>query len=56
MHLKVKFLKADTLIAKNYLSEKHIDELNRIVSAYLELAESRARRGIVTNMKEWVGF
>ena len=53
---KGQILKSDTLIAKNYLSEKHIDELNRIVSAYLELAESRARRCIVTNMKEGVGF
>ena len=49
-------LKSDAIIAKNYLSEKHIDELNRIVSAYLELAETRAKRGLVTNMKDWVIF
>lgn len=53
---KGQILKSDTLIAKNYLSERHIDELNRIVSAYLELAETRAKRGIVTNMKDWVSF
>ncbi len=31
-------------------------ELNRIVSAYLDLAENRAQRGIVTKMAEWVAF
>ena len=31
-------------------------ELNRIVSAYLDLAENRAQRGIVTRMAEWVKF
>jgi hypothetical protein len=51
-----KILKSDTLIAKNYLSEAHIKELNRIVSAYLDLAENRAERGITTNMQEWIQF
>ena len=51
-----KILKSDVSIAKNYLSEAHIKELNRIVSAYLDLAENRATRGITTNMKEWVQF
>jgi len=49
-------IKSDVLIAKNYLDEKHIEELNRIVSAYLDLAENRAKRGIVMNMKDWVKF
>jgi hypothetical protein len=31
-------------------------ELNRIVSAYLDLAENRAERGIVTQMAEWAEF
>lgn len=39
-----KILKSDVLVAKNYLNEQHIKELNRIVSAYLDLAESRAER------------
>ena len=43
-------------IAKNYLSEKHIAELNRIVSAYLDLAENRAERGIVMYMEDWTKF
>jgi hypothetical protein len=37
-----KILQSDVSIAKNYLNEQHIKELNRIVSAYLDLAESRA--------------
>ena len=51
-----KVLKSDALVAKNYLNEAHIKELNRIVSAYLDLAENRAERGLTTNMKEWVSF
>ena len=51
-----KILKSDALVAKNYLNEAHIRELNRIVSAYLDLAENRAERGIATNMQEWIGF
>ena len=51
-----KILKSDASIAKNYLDEGHIRELNRIVSAYLDLAENRAERGIVTKMGEWVEF
>ncbi len=39
-----KVLKSDVSVAKNYLSENHIKELNRIVSAYLDLAENRAER------------
>ncbi|MCK9491324.1 MAG: virulence RhuM family protein [Sulfurimonas sp.] len=51
-----KILKADVTIAKNYLDEEHIEQLKRIVSAYLDLAEDRALRGIVMNMKDWVVF
>ena len=51
-----KILKSDTIIAKNYLNKAHINELNRIVSAYLDLAENRASRGITTNMQEWIQF
>lgn len=51
-----KILKSDVTIAKNYLNQEHLKELERIVSAYLDLAENRARRGIVTNMKDWVQF
>ena len=48
-----KILKSDVSVAKNYLNKTHIDELNQIVSAYLDLAENRAKRQIITNMDEW---
>lgn len=51
-----KILKSDTAVAKNYLSEQHISELNRIVSAYLDLAENRAQRKIPMTMADWVVF
>jgi len=51
-----KILKSDVSIAKNYLDENHIKELNRLVSAYLDLAENRAEREIITTMAEWVDF
>jgi hypothetical protein len=51
-----KILKSDVSIAKNYLNKAHIDELNRIISAYLDLAENRAKRQIVTTMEDWVKF
>lgn len=49
-----KILKSDTSIAKNYLSEKEIKELNRLVELYLNFAELQAERNIPTKMKEWV--
>ena len=51
-----KILKSDVAVAKNYLSREHIQELNRVVSAYLDLAENRAQRGLATKMAEWVTF
>lgn len=51
-----KILKSDTIVAKNYLSEAHIRELNGIVSAYLDLAENRAQRGILMKMTDWIKF
>ena len=51
-----KILKSDVAVAKNYLSEAHVKELNRIVSAYLDLAENRAERGILMKMADWVTF
>ena len=51
-----KILKSDVTVAKNYLSEAHVKELNRIVSAYLDLAENRAERGILMKMADWVEF
>jgi len=51
-----KILKVDVAVAKNYLSEAHIRELNQIVSAYLDLAENRAQRQILMNMVDWIEF
>lgn len=51
-----KILKSDVAVAKNYLNENHVKELNRIVSAYLDLAESRAERGILMKMADWIKF
>ena len=51
-----KILKSDVTVAKNYLNEAHIKELNRIVTAYLDLAENRAARGITTTMQDWETF
>jgi hypothetical protein len=51
-----KILKGDVTVAKNYLDEDRIKQLERLVSSYLDLAESRATRGLVTNMKDWSEF
>lgn len=51
-----KILKSDVTVAKNYLSHQHLKELNRIVSAYLDLAENNAQRGIAFNMQQWSKF
>ena len=48
--------KSDTRVAKNYLDQAHIEELNRLVSAYLDLAANRAQRGIVMRMADWANF
>ena len=48
-----KILKSDVIVAKNYLSESNIKALERIVSAYLDLAEDRAEREIPTTMAQW---
>lgn len=51
-----KILKSDVSIAKNYLNQEHIKALEQIVSAYLDLAESRARNRQIMNMKDWDKF
>lgn len=49
-----KIRKTDIGIAKNYLNEKELDGLNRIVTMYLDYAESQAQKGVVMFMKDWV--
>ena len=48
-----KIIKSDVVIAKNYLSEKEIKSLNRIVTMYLDYAEDQAENGIPMTMKDW---
>ena len=46
--------KSDTEIAKNYLSETELDALNKIVTAYLDIAEVRALNKEPMYMKDWL--
>jgi len=48
-----KIVKSDVHVAKNYLSELEMRSLERIVSAYLDLAEDRAERHIPMTMEDW---
>ena len=48
-----KILKADVIVAKNYLSEEEMNYLERIVSIYLEYAELQAQRHIPMSMEDW---
>ena len=48
-----KIIISDVVIAKNYLSEKEIKALNRIVTMYLDYAEDQAENGIPMTMKDW---
>lgn len=51
---KGKIQKTDVTVAKNYLSEKEISDLNRIVSMYLDYAENQAARQIPMKMTDWI--
>ena len=48
-----KILETDVVIAKNYLSKEELEQLELIVSAFLDLAESRAKRNIPMTMEDW---
>ena len=48
-----KIVKTDVSIAKNYLNKEELNELGLIVNAYLDLAESRAKRNIPMTMEDW---
>lgn len=50
-----KILKSDVTVAKNYLGEEEIKELERVVSMYLDYAENQAARHIPMRMADWVG-
>ena len=48
-----KILESDVVITKNYLSKEEVQDLERIVSAFLDLAEARAKRNIPMTMEDW---
>ena len=48
-----KIVKPDVSIAKNYLKQAELESLGRIVNAYLDLAEDRAKRRIPMTMEDW---
>ena len=48
-----KILETDVVVAKNYLSKDELESLERIVSAFLDLAENRAKRNIPMTMEDW---
>ena len=48
-----KIIKSDVTVAKNYLSEKELTQLNRMVTAYLDFAEDMAERKIPLTMQDW---
>jgi hypothetical protein len=48
-----KILKPDVVVAKNYLTEKELKALDRIVTMYLDYAEDQAERGIPMTMQDW---
>ena len=48
-----KILETDVVIAKNYLFKDELEQLELIVSAFLDLAEARAKRHIPMTMEDW---
>lgn len=49
-----KILKSDTLVAKNYLNEKEISRLNRLVTMFIDYAELMAEDQQLVSMKDWL--
>lgn len=49
----VKIVKTDVSVAKNYLKEDELESMGRIVNAFLDLAEDRAKRHIPMTMQDW---
>ena len=49
-----KILKSDIAIAKNYLNEKEISRLNRLVAMFIDYAELMAEDGVLMSMQDWL--
>ncbi len=50
---KGKILKPDVSVGKNYLEAEQLQELNRVVTMYLDYAENQAQRGVAMKMADW---
>ncbi len=46
--------KSDAVVSKNYLLQQELEQLNRLVSMFLDFAEDRAERRIETRMLDWI--
>ncbi len=49
-----KILKRDIMVAKNYLTEKELSKLNRLVTMYIDYAELMAEDEVLMSMKDWL--
>lgn len=48
-----KILKSDVSVAKNYLDEKEMKNLNNLVNLFLDIAENNAERNLLMSMNDW---
>ena len=48
-----KILKSDVIIAKNYLNEQEIKNLNNLINLFLDIAENNAERNITMYVEDW---
>jgi hypothetical protein len=51
-----KIMKTDVTVAKNYLEEEELKQLALVVSAFLDMAELRAKQHLPTTMQQWIEF
>ena len=51
-----KVMRTDVTVAKNYLGKSELQQLQLTVTAFLDIAENRANRGLLTTMAQWLGL
>lgn len=51
-----KILRTDVTVAKNYLGKSELQQLQLTVTAFLDIAQNRAERGLPTSMAQWLGI
>ena len=51
-----KILRTDVTVAKNYLGKSELQQLQLTVTAFLDIAQNRAERGLPTSMAQWIGI